>query len=76
MTYDNRANTGALFRNDSKAKDEQPDYRGSLDVRGQAYWISAWLRTSREGKKYMSLSVQPKESASRPGMPDEDERRV
>ena len=74
MTYDNRANTGALFRNDSKAKDEQPDYRGSLDVHGQAYWISAWLRTSREGKKYMSLSVQPKESVRLRRAPGADER--
>jgi len=63
-----------LFRNDDKAKDEQPNYRGSLDVEGEAYWISAWLRTSREGKKYMSLSVQPKESARLRRMPDDDER--
>ena len=63
-----------MFRNDDKAKDEQPNYRGSLDVEGEAYWISAWLRTSREGKKYMSLSVQPKESARLRRMPDDDER--
>jgi hypothetical protein len=27
---------------------------------GQSYWINGWLKTSRAGKKFMSLSVKPK----------------
>lgn len=58
--YDN-SNRGALFKNDRKEKETQPDYKGSLNVDGTDYWLSAWLNESRDGKKYMSLSVQPKE---------------
>ena len=60
MDYDN-TNRGALFKNDRKEKETQPDYRGDINVNGSEMWISAWLKTSKDGKTYMSLSVQPKE---------------
>ncbi len=59
MAYDN-TNGGALFKNDRKEKDSQPDYRGNLDVCGVSYWISGWIKNSKEGKRYMSLAIQPK----------------
>jgi uncharacterized protein (DUF736 family) len=61
MDYDN-TNRGALFKNDRKDKDSQPDYKGDINVNGTEMWISAWLSTSKAGKPYMSLSVQPKEA--------------
>jgi len=60
MNHDN-TNSGALFKNDKQGKETRPDYRGTLDVNGQQFWISAWLKSSKAGQKYMSLSVQPKE---------------
>lgn len=64
MAYDN-TNTGTLFKNDRKEKDTHPDYRGSINVGGQDFWLSAWIREAkggeRQGQKFMSLSVQPKE---------------
>src|SRR5262249_36016922 len=61
--YDN-TNRGALFRNDDKDpnNDKERDYSGSLDVEGAGYWISGWGRTSKAGKKYLSLSVKPKQA--------------
>lgn len=58
--YDN-TNRGALFKNDRKQKDTHPDYKGSLDVEGTEYWVSAWIKESRKGGKFMSLSLTPKE---------------
>lgn len=58
--YDN-TNSGALFKNERKETANQPDYRGNLNVNGQDFWISAWIKTSRSNVKYMSLSVQPKD---------------
>ncbi len=58
--YDN-TNRGALFKNDRKEKETQPDYKGSLNVGGVDYWVSSWLATSKAGAKYMSLAVTPKE---------------
>lgn len=59
MNYDN-SNRGALFKNEDKQADTHADYRGSLNVGGQEFWIDAWIKSSKAGKKYMSLSVKPK----------------
>jgi hypothetical protein len=61
MEYDN-TNRGVLFKNDRKEKDSHPDYKGNIDVDGEEFWISAWIKEGKKGK-FMSLSVQPKEPA-------------
>lgn len=58
--YDN-TNRGALFKNDRKERESQPDYTGNLDVGGVDHWLSAWIKKDRNGKTYMSLSVKPKD---------------
>jgi hypothetical protein len=62
MAYD-KTNRGALFRNDDKdpSDDKERDYSGSLDVEGTEYWVSGWVKTSKAGKKYLSISVKPKQ---------------
>jgi hypothetical protein len=60
MNYDN-TNSGALFKNEKEGKESRPDYKGTLNVNGTDYWISSWIKSSKAGVKYMSLSVQPKE---------------
>ena len=62
--YDN-TNRGSLFKNDKKESDNHPDYKGSINVEGKECWLSAWLKTSKDGKKYMSLSVQAKDAATK-----------
>lgn len=57
--YDN-TNRGALFKNDDKQSDRHPDYKGSLNVNGQEFWLDAWIKTSKKGVKFMSVSVKPK----------------
>ncbi|WP_147411976.1 hypothetical protein [Ralstonia pseudosolanacearum] len=59
MAYDN-TDKGALFKNANKATDNHPDYRGSINVGGTEYWLSAWINKSNAGATYMSLAVQPK----------------
>lgn len=61
MNHDN-TNSGALFKNDKEGKESRPDYRGTLNVNGTDFWISAWLKSSKAGQKYMSLSAQPKQA--------------
>ena len=60
--YDN-TNSGALFKNDKKETEKHPDYKGSVNVGGTEYWLSAWIKTSKQGAKFMSLSVKPKDEA-------------
>jgi hypothetical protein len=61
MEHDN-TNRGALFRNDDKDPndDRDRDYNGTLDIEGTEYWVSGWVKTSKAGKKYLSLSVKAK----------------
>lgn len=60
MAFEQKDGSGALFRNEDKAAETHADYKGSIRIAGQEYWLSAWLKTSKNGKKYMSLSTQPK----------------
>jgi uncharacterized protein (DUF736 family) len=60
--YDNTS-SGALFKNDKKESDNHPDYRGSINVAGTDYWLSAWIKKSKAGQTFMSLSVKPKDAA-------------
>ena len=61
--YDN-TNRGVLFKNDQNGNPKRPQYRGSLNVGGTDYNISAWIKESRkDGSKFMSLSVEPKKES-------------
>lgn len=63
--YDD-TNRGALFANDKKTQENQPNMRGTLNVAGVEYWVSAWTKTSKSGMRFQSLSVTPKEQQSTP----------
>lgn len=51
-----RDNSGVLFKNDKKAKENQPDMTGSIVINGQKLRLAAWKRESN-GKGYLSISV-------------------
>ena len=57
--YDN-TNRGVLFKNDRKEKDTHPNMKGSINVEGVEYWVSAWTKEGQNGK-FISLSLTPKE---------------
>lgn len=59
--YDNQ-NRGVLFKNDRKEQDNHPDYKGSINVDGTEFWLSAWIKEGQKGK-FMSLSIKPKDDA-------------
>ena len=63
MAYEQKPNTGSLFKNDRKEQDSHPDYKGTalIDGLGEC-WLDAWLNTSANGTKYMSLKIKPKEA--------------
>jgi hypothetical protein len=59
--YQQKDNSGSIFRNDKKLSETHPDGKGSCVVDGVEYWISSWTKTDRNGKQYRSLSFQRKE---------------
>jgi hypothetical protein len=68
MAYDNN-NSGILSKNERKESEKHPEYTGTCEVDGVEYWISAWVKEGKEGgkmagKKFFSLSFNPKEQKS------------
>lgn len=61
--YDD-TNRGALFKNERKEQETHADYNGTINVGGQEFWLNAWLKESKSGKKFFSLSVKAKEGGS------------
>jgi hypothetical protein len=57
--YDD-TNRGAIFRNADKQSETDRDYSGTINVGGVEYWLSGWVKTSKAGQKFLSLSVKPK----------------
>ncbi len=64
MAYEQKDLTGSLFKNDRKESDTHPDYKGSALLNGVDHWMDAWINTSKDGQKYMSVKFKPKEARS------------
>jgi uncharacterized protein (DUF736 family) len=65
MQYDD-TNKGAIFKNDRKQNERQPDYNGTINVEGKEYYISCWIKESKAGKKFFSTSLTAKEQPQQP----------
>lgn len=61
--YDN-TNRGAIWKNDRKTVETQPDYTGTINIEGVDYWLNGWR--SPEGASdrapVLKFSVAPKEA--------------
>lgn len=62
MAYDN-TNRGAIWKNEDKREDGHPDFKGSLNVNGVEFWVSAWKRKDSAAAKApaLSFSIKPKD---------------
>lgn len=59
--YQPKDDSGSLFKNDKKEAENHPDYKGNALIDGIEYWVSSWINTSKDGKKYMSLKFNAKD---------------
>jgi hypothetical protein len=69
-------NRGAIWKNDRKERDSQPDLRGSLNVEGTDYWVSAWVRTDEEKERNprapaLKFSIQKKDEVGAAPEPEQ-----
>lgn len=58
MPFEQRPDTGTLFKNDRKTTEKHPDYKGKILVGEEEYEIAAWIREGKKGK-FLSLKVNP-----------------
>lgn len=64
--YDN-TNRGSIWKNeDMREGKNDPQFKGSLNVDGVEYWVSAWKRKEGSSPKapVLSFSIKPKEEKS------------
>ena len=63
--YDN-TNRGAIWKNENRQSEKHPQYKGSINVGGVEYWLSAWVGNKDNPKApALSLSVQAKEEQAK-----------
>lgn len=60
MAYEQKDNTGSLFKNDKREKDSQPHAKGTALIDGVEYWVAAWTKEGDKGR-WQSLSFTKKE---------------
>lgn len=66
MSYEQRDNTGSLFKNDKKETANHPDYKGSCLIDGVDYWMDAWIKPTKDGAgRWMSFSFKQKEKRAK-----------
>jgi hypothetical protein len=61
MAYDT-TNRGAIWKNDDKQNDNHPDFKGSINVDGKDYWISA-RKGLRQKRRRCPLASSPRTSS-------------
>jgi len=67
MAYEQKDNSGSMFIEDV-GNTNRPNFKGSIRVGGVDYWISGWNKVSKNGKEFISLSVQDKKEVHAKGV--------
>ena len=72
MEYDN-TNRGRIFRKEDKKSERHPDMDGHLNVEGVEYYVNGWTKTAKNGKKFLSISIKPKDAVAFPALKEAKE---
>lgn len=61
MAYERKNNTGSLFKNDKMTSEKSPEYKGTVLIEGVEYWQSAWVKSTKDGRKFFEQAFTRKE---------------
>lgn len=63
MPYEQKPNTGSLWRNENREADTHPTHKGDAVIDGKPYWMNAWVNETKGDppKKYFRVSFKPKD---------------
>ena len=61
--------SGSLFENDKKTNERQPDFTGNCRIDGSMYYVSAWVKQTRNGDDFLSLAFTEQEDQPRQSKP-------
>lgn len=59
MNFDIKDNTGKAFINNYRTMESHPNFKGKLKVDGVVKDVSIWKKLDKNGKEFLSISVQP-----------------
>lgn len=68
MSHDD-TNKGAIWRNDKKETERQPDFKGQANIDGVEYWVSAWKRGPNDNPKSPALRFAFTAKEQKPSAP-------
>jgi len=74
MAYEQKDNSGSLFREAEKKSERSPDYTGKAMIDGKMKRIAGWIKQTKSGGNFLSLAIsdpQPK-AAESPAKPAND----
>jgi hypothetical protein len=67
MSYEQKDNTGSLWKNDRRTEETHAHARGQALIDGVEYWVDAFTNTvqsgEKAGQKYQSLKFKRKDAA-------------
>lgn len=55
MSYEQKDNSGTLFKNNRREKETHPHAKGKAMIGGVMYWVSAWTKEGKNGR-FQSLA--------------------
>jgi hypothetical protein len=61
MAYDN-TNSGFIGKNQNKTEEKHPDLKGSINIEGVEYWLSAWKNSKGYGMKFTKKDDKPQQA--------------
>ena len=59
MAFEQKDNSGAIFKNKNPKNEKSPPLSGKAMIAGVEYWVSAWSKTDKNGEKWISFAVNP-----------------
>jgi hypothetical protein len=60
MAFEPKDNSGSIFVNDKGDNPKRPDRKGQAMIGGVEYWVKGWLKKTKDGDPFLSLSFEPK----------------
>jgi hypothetical protein len=67
--YQQKDNSGSLFKVEEKQSERHPDMSGSAMIDGVEYFFDAWFKVADSGRRWMSCSFKPKQKqAAKPAV--------
>lgn len=58
--YTPQPDFGNMFRNKYKTADNQPAYKGDINVNGKVMEIAGWVKQDKNGDKFISVKLSEK----------------